>query len=213
MRTRLALLLIPLFLASLITMPCSTVKASVENVTTSASITAQPENVSYGQYVQISVQIYPPPPTPEDVFENLTVLFGNPLQGISGHYSFIKGPSSTDANGFQSFSGQLTDSGYWSVELHFPGQFFANNTIYYQPGDWQIMVYLSPPSTPSPSPSPTPSPTISPSPSPTASPSPSSSPTPLPNHEPSMDIAVTAVIIAFIMVGVGLAVYFKKRKH
>jgi hypothetical protein len=38
------------------------------------------------------------------------------------------------------------------------------------------------------------------------------SPTPLPNQEPSLDIAVTAVIIAFIVVGV-LAVYFKKRKH
>jgi hypothetical protein len=185
----------------------------VENVITSAHITAQPENVSYGQYVQISVQIYPPPPTPEDVFKNLTVLFLNPLQGVSGHYSFIKGPSSTDANGSQSFSGQLTDSGYWSVELHFPGQFFVNDTIYYQPGDWHIMVYVSPPSTPSPSPSPTPQPTISPSPSPTASPSPSPSPTPLPNQEPFLIINVAGTVIALIVVGAGLLVYFKKRKH
>jgi hypothetical protein len=212
MRNRIALLLIPLFLTSLITLPCSSVKASVENVTTSASITAQPENVLVGQYVQISVQIYPPPPTPEDVFENLTVLFGNPLQGISGHYSFIKGPSSTDANGFQSFSGLLTDSGYWSIQLHFPGQFFANNTIYYQPGDWHIMVYVSPPPTPSPSSFSTPSPTISPSPPPTASPSPTPSPTPLP-QEFSLIIAVTAVIIAVIVVGAALLAYFKKRKH
>ena len=211
MKNRLALLLVPLFVTSLITSPCSTVKASVENVTTSASITAQPEKVSYGQYVQISVQIFPAPPTLEDVFENLTVLFLNPLQGVSGHNSFIKGPSSTDANGFQSFSGQLTDSGYWSVELLFPGQFFANNTIYYQPGTWHIMVYVSPPSTPSPAPSPTPSPTISPSPSPTASPSSSPSPTPVPPESPPI-IAGTAAV-AVIAASVGLFVYFKKRKR
>jgi outer membrane protein assembly factor BamB len=38
-------------------------------------------------------------------------------------------------------------------------------------------------------------------------------PTSTPNQEPSLDIAVTAVIIAFIVVSVGLLIYFKKRKH
>jgi parallel beta-helix repeat protein len=57
-------------------------------------------------------------------------------------------------------------------------------------------------------PSPTPQPTATPLPSPTVSPS----PTPLPT-EPFPTTLVIASVITVAFVGIGLAVYFKKRKH
>jgi nitrous oxidase accessory protein len=61
---------------------------------------------------------------------------------------------------------------------------------------------------------PTPSPTATPNTSPSSSPSPS--PTPTPNQEPQqtelLEI-ILAVALMVIVIGVGLLVYFKKRKH
>jgi nitrous oxidase accessory protein NosD len=70
------------------------------------------------------------------------------------------------------------------------------------------------PPAPSPSPSPTPTPSPSPSPSPTPSPSPSPSPTATPsNPEPFPTALVIAPIASVAVIGVGLLVYFKKRKR
>jgi nitrous oxidase accessory protein len=69
---------------------------------------------------------------------------------------------------------------------------------------------LSLPSFPSPSPSPSPNP--SPTPSTTASPSPSPSTTPLPT-EPFPTTLVAASVTTVVVLGVGLLLYFKKRKH
>jgi hypothetical protein len=190
------------------------VKASVENVTTSASITIQPENLIEGQSVKIIVQIYPAPPSADDVFENLTVVLVSPAQGISGFGPWLEGPVSSDSYGIASFTFDVpTFSGTWNVDFFFPGQYFANNTIYYQRGDWQKNFYISSAQTPSPSILPSPSPTISPSSSPTASSSPSPSSTLLSNQELPLIVLVTAVAIAVIVVGIGLLVYFRKRKH
>ena len=210
MRTSLASLLIPLSLTFLIWLPHYTAKASVENVTTSASITIQPENIVEGQSVKVVVQIYPAPPSANDVFEDLTVVLLSPAQGVSGYGPWQK-VSSSDSNGIASFTFDIpTFSGTWIVEFFFPGQYFANNTIYYQPEVMQKNFSVSPAQTPSPSPSPSPSPTISPSPSPTASSPPSPSPT-LHGQEPFQDIVVMAIVIAVIVVGVSLFIYFKKR--
>lgn len=77
-----------------------------------------------------------------------------------------------------------------------------------------LLSTLSFPPQPSPSPSPSPSPTPSPSPSPTASPSPSPSPTPLPTQEPfPTTLVATASGASAIVIGVGLLVYFRKRRH
>jgi hypothetical protein len=192
------------------------VKASVESVVTSCSIFV--DNIVEGQPINVTVQIYPAPPAGETF--NLFVWISSPLQGTVGNYPWGTGPwdksFSSDTNGKATVTFDIhTFSGYWNAGLVFMGQYFANNTIYYQPIQSQTGFSISSAQTPSPSPShlPSPSPTISPSPSPTASSSPSPSPTPLPNQDPSLTIAVTAVVIAVIVVGVGLFVYFKKRKH
>jgi parallel beta-helix repeat protein len=66
----------------------------------------------------------------------------------------------------------------------------------------------SPAATPSPQPTPTPSPTLSPSPEPT----PTLSPEPQPEPEPFPPTLVIASVITLAVVGIGLLVYFKKRK-
>jgi parallel beta-helix repeat protein len=68
------------------------------------------------------------------------------------------------------------------------------------------------PPPPSPSPSPNPSPTPSRSPSPTASPSPSPS-SPFPTEPFPTLAAIVVSVISATLVGAGLIIYFKKRKH
>jgi hypothetical protein len=218
MRRNVALLLVLVSLiASSITI-IQPVRASIESVGTSCSIFV--DDVVEGQPITITVQIYPAPPAGE-TFNDLFVWITSPLQGTVGNYPWGTGPwgksFSSDTNGKATVTFDIhTFSGYWNVGLSFEGQYFANNTIYYQPIQSQRGFSISSAQTPSPSHSPTPptpSPTTSPSPSPTASSSPSPSPTPRSNQEPSLTIAVTAVVIAVIVVGVGLFVYFKKRNH
>jgi hypothetical protein len=69
----------------------------------------------------------------------------------------------------------------------------------------------TPSHTPSPTPSPTPTPSPSPSPSPTATPSPEPTPTPEPEPFPTAPVAASAASAAVI--GMGVLLYFKKRKH
>jgi hypothetical protein len=73
----------------------------------------------------------------------------------------------------------------------------------------------APTSTPNPTATPTPAPTPTLTPSPTKSPSPSPSPTPLPTQKPFPNMTVVAASTASVMVvvGAGLLIYFKKRKH
>ena len=199
-----------------LTVPCITiiqpVKAQVENVATSASITIQPENVIEGQSVKVLIQIYPAPPSANDVFENLTVVLVSPAQGISGYGPWLEGPSSSDANGIASFTFNVsTFSGTWNVDFFFPGQYFANNTIYYQQGDWQKNFHVSSAQTPTPLPTATPSPSSSPTPSTTQHPTINTGPEP-PQTEPIPITLAIASIASIAVIGIGLLVYFKKRK-
>jgi hypothetical protein len=146
--------------SSLIMVKPACAQPSIENVSTTAYITVQPENIVEGQSINVLVQIYPAPPSANDVFENLTVVLVSPAQGISGYGPWLKGPSSSDTNGRAFFTFEVpTFGGGWIVELFFPGQYFGNNTIYYQRGDWQRNFLVSSAQTPTPSSSPTPSPT------------------------------------------------------
>ena len=149
--------------SSLIMVKPAYAQPSIENVSTTAYIAVQPENIVEGQSINVLVQILPAPPSANDVFENLTVVLVSPAQGISGYGPWSKGPASSDALGKATFSFDIpTFSGGWIVELFFPGQYFANNTIYYQRGDWQRTFLVSSAQTPIPSSSPTPSPSPSP---------------------------------------------------
>jgi hypothetical protein len=127
------------------------VKAQVETVSTSCGIFV--DNIVEGQPVIVEVQIYPAPPSGE-IFYNLSVWMTSPMQGVwgnGGNGPWGKGPISTDADGKATVTFDIsTFSGYWNVGLYFPGQYFANDTIYYQPGNWQRGFTVSPTQTPTP---------------------------------------------------------------
>jgi hypothetical protein len=149
------------------------------------------------------VQIYPAPPSGE-IFDNLFVWITSPMQGVwgnGGNGPWGKSHISTDTNGKATVNFDIsTFSGYWNIGLYFEGQYFANNTIYYQPGDWQRGFTVLPAKTPTPSPTATPAP----------SPIPTSAPTPtptLPNMGPtspptliSTDLTVTLALVAIAVV-------------
>ena len=67
-----------------------------------------------------------------------------------------------------------TFGGYWIVDLYFGGQYFANDTIYYEPLQAHRNFFVSSVETPTPSPTTSPSP----SPEPTFTPDPTSTITP-----------------------------------
>jgi N-acetylneuraminic acid mutarotase len=97
----------------------------------------------------------------------------------------------------------------------FPKEPLTTNEVYLPFGyEGPIPPYLSPP--PSPSPSPTTSPTPSPSSTPTPTPSPPSSeqPTEMPSQpKPFPTTWVVAVAVSLTVIGVGLLIYFRKRKR
>ena len=162
------------------------VKASVENVGTSCSIFV--DDIVEPQPITVMVQIYPAPHEGE-IFNDLSVVIVSPLQGTVGNYPWGTGPweksFSSDTNGKATVTFDIhTFGGYWIVDLYFGGQYFANNTIYYEPLQSQRNFFVSSIETP------TPSPTVSPSPSPkpTFSPEPTLPTSPLPSnffHQPT----------------------------
>ncbi len=158
----LVIVLIMLVPSLLIVQPA---KAQVENVSTSCSISLQPHNIVEGQPITVVLQIQPAPPAGE-IFRDLIVMVispeaGGPVQGI-WHQDGIF----TDLNGTANvtFNPPTRSGGYWVAEVIFKGQYFANNTIYYQKGDWQICFPISSPQTPTPIPTenltPKPTPTV-----------------------------------------------------
>ena len=166
------------------------VEASVENVPTSATITIYPEPpVVAGQAVTVVAQLYPPPPQGE-VYANLTVI----LIPAADAPPFHAGPYSSDEKGVAWFTFNInTYEGTWFVYFGFDGQYFANNTLYYQRGSWQKSFSIISAQTPSPSP------TATPSASPTASPTPTMSPTPTPEFSP---LTILPLLISVLSVAV-----------
>jgi hypothetical protein len=142
-------------------------QASVENVGTSATITIYPEPAIAGQAITVVAQLYPPPP-PGEVFANLTATL---MPVMSLPPPRIAGPNSSNEKGVAWFTFNVQETGY-IIELFFPGQYFANNTIYYQKGNWQKGLNVISDQTPKISP--TTAPTASPTPSPTIPPTPPS---------------------------------------
>jgi hypothetical protein len=150
------------------------VKAEVENVSTSCGIFV--DSIVEEQPVTVVVQIFPAPPSGE-VFNNLTVWMTSPMQGVwgnGGNGPWSKGHISTDTSGRATVTFDIiTFGGYWNIGLYFEGQYYVNNTIYYQPGNWQTGFTVSPVQTPIPSPTVTPYPSPSPTPITTLTPAPS----------------------------------------
>lgn len=159
-----------LFVSSLLmVMPA---KAQVENVTTSCYIIAN--NIVEGQPVKVTILVSPAPPA-DEVFNNITVWLSSPMQGVWGNGG--NGPWSqnnilTDTDGNANVTFDITTfSGYWNVGVYFLGQYFDNNTLYYQPSNWQTGFTVSPANTPTPLPTtavtPSPTPTVTYIPTPT----------------------------------------------
>ena len=206
-----ALVLVLIFLtASSITI-IQPAKAEVENVGTSCSIFV--DNIVEGQPITITVQIYPAPPSGE-TFSNLSLGIISPAQGISGYGPWDKKNILTDSNGVTKVTFNIpTFSGTWNVWVYFGGQYFDNNTLYYQSGHWERNFFISSAQTPTPSTPASPSPSLSPIPSTTQLPTISTGSEP-PKTEPFLTLIVVAVaLIAVLGAAVGLLVYFKKRKH
>ena len=161
MRKLTILTLAAIFLTAACISTIQSVKASVEEVATSVSITIQPENIIPGQPFTVVAQIYPPPPsnTENKIFYNIFITVTSAAQGISGYGPWSAGPSSSDANGVASFtfpatvSAILAETGGGNIEVGFPGQYFGNTTIiHYQAGDWQKNFLVTAAQTPTPAP-------------------------------------------------------------
>ena len=188
------------------------VKASVENVGTSCSIFV--DDIVEPQPITVTVQIYPAPPEGE-IFNDISVVIVSPLQGTVGNYPWGTGPwektfpSDTDGKATVTFDIH-TFGGYWIVDFYFGGQYFANDTIYYEPLQSQRNFFVSSVETP------TPSPTASPSPSPEPTSTPEPTPTPTPIEAPQQigqDMTTGAIYaVTSIVVFIGLLFYFIKRK-
>ncbi len=216
MRKSFVLLLVLILLLAYPLTIVQLVKASVENVRTSCSIFV--DDIVEPQPITVIVQIYPAPPDGE-IFNNISVVIVSPLQGTVGNYPWGTGPweksFSSDTSGKATITFDIhTFSGYWIVDLYFGGQYFANNTIYYEPLQSQRNFFVSSIETS------TPSPTVSPSPSPepTFYPEPTvPNLTPLPSEEPqqigqAVFLCVVATV-AVLAVGIGLLLYFRERKR
>jgi hypothetical protein len=168
------------------------------------------------QFLNVSMRIEPPPPSPTDRFTGLIIhdlSTGEPGGGF--------GPYFTDSNG-SAFVNSLafTHVGTYKLQLIYAGESFANGTIVYE-GATSAVITLNVTAaiptptleqTPSPASTPasTPEATPTPSPSPTPTPIPTPSPTPNPESKPFQTTFVSASTASVAFVGVGLIVYYKK---
>ena len=138
-----------------------------------------------------------------------------------GTYAYENG-TKVSISAIESFSAYGTFFSYWLLD---GAQITSNNPLLLiMDKDHDLMaifkgsphVYDTLETTPIPIPSPTPTsaPTPTPTPSPTASPSPSPSPKPLSSQESfPITTGATASGVTAAIIGIGLLVYFKKRKH
>jgi hypothetical protein len=178
--------------------------AEVENVSTSCSIMV--DSIVEGQPVTALIQIYPAPSSGE-IFNNLGVWITSPMQGVwgnGGNGPWNKGHISTDTDGKATVTFDIiTFSGYWNIGLYFEGQYFANNTIYYQPGNLQTGFTVSPAKTPTPSP--------------TAIPASAPAPTPIPSTTPIPSLSIPefswVMILPLFIFMLSIAVMVRLRKR
>jgi len=156
--------------ADLYLQPRPSPQTQVQNIITSCSIRIEPNNIVEGQPINVVLQICPPPPSTNETFSNISLWITSPAQGVSGYGPWSKNNISSDSNGVARVSFDIpTFSGYWNVGVSFEGQYFANNTLHYQSGNWQTGFTITSNKTPNASPSRTPTyltSTPSPSPSP-----------------------------------------------
>ena len=178
---------------------------------TFASISLEPSVVEVNQTVRINMVVDPSPPTSTDVFEGLVLTITSP----NGHI-YVKGPYFTNPNGSQHGFFTPVQSGNYTFQLHYSGQFFTSKEIEYAAADSPILTLtVNPPPETSTQLS-TQTPALSPMTSPAPSPVPSQEASPIPDpqqtDQPRINSAL-AIIASLSAVSTVFPIYFKKRKH
>jgi N-acetylneuraminic acid mutarotase len=123
------------------------------NIATTASISMEPNPAQINHPVKVTIRIEPAPPTSTETLRNLMVTLTHSDGSITQLGSYNSNP-----DGSQNFSSYVITglSGNWTVKLNFPGQNFANGTIYYLPSENQTTITVTPNPTTSPTPTPPP---------------------------------------------------------
>jgi N-acetylneuraminic acid mutarotase len=120
------------------------------NVDTFSVISVEPNPLTNQDMLEVSIQIGPAPPTAEDKFQRVAVTFTRP-DGVTATNYY-----DSNSDGIIQFRTYSNPDlvGNWTLKVSFPGQTFANGSIYYRPSENQtIFTRLPAPST---SPIPTP---------------------------------------------------------
>lgn len=98
------------------------------SVSTIASLSAKPNQVSVGKPVSIQMSIAPPPPTPTDRFNGLVLSIMKPDRTLG-----ILGPFLTETNGLLSTYYTPTQIGNYTLQLNYYGQLFLSGNTTYLP--------------------------------------------------------------------------------
>ena len=118
------------------------------SVETSAFITVEPTAIVVGSNVTVNIQIDPSPPNTTDFFNNVAVTItqysnSGTTSAVTNTYAFSPGSNSL------AFNDTPPAAGNYTFQLSFPGQAFANGTIYYLPSENQATLtvgsYVEPP--------------------------------------------------------------------
>jgi len=110
------------------------VKAITE-IATTAFISVEPNPAGVGQTVHITVWIEPAPPTSTDVFTNMGITIIPPNVDID-HID----PLVSDSNGSAYVEYVVRQVGLYTLQIYYPGQYFANDTVRYMPAMSPIML-------------------------------------------------------------------------
>lgn len=117
------------------------------NIATYAIMAVEPNPVTIGDSVAITVLIVPTPPSFTGSFDNISITFDRP-DGTAETCIYHTPSGSGECH----FVYTPTLGGNWIVKLSFPGDFYANNTIYYLPCKRQTTLTVLPVPAPQPTP-------------------------------------------------------------
>lgn len=100
--------------------------STTSNAKTTASISVQPNPAEIGRTVTFSIMVTPPPPTPNDRFDGITLTVIRP-DGTT----FVRGPFFSDKKGLLNTQYMPDLVGSYSIRVNYPGQFFASLNVTY----------------------------------------------------------------------------------
>lgn len=102
------------------------IKAATVNVETRAFLAVSPNPAGVGQSIDVSVWLAPVPPTVDDVFHGFEITITKP-DGTNE----TRGPFRSSQVGSKYFTFTPDTVGEYYLQFTYPGESFANDTIYY----------------------------------------------------------------------------------